>query len=133
MSPIQIKYAGQVELSEALERMANAGPSVAAAAVNAGLRVYETEARKSVPGTIKQEVGKYVRKGVNSIWGRAGLMRFPRKGDGQNGPHGIYLEHGTKFIRARHYIANAIARSKAFAINAAQRAAKRRLEQVANQ
>lgn len=122
---------GADDIQAALLRIENGEVSIARAAVSASLSVLAQAAANASPGTIKQETGKYVRVEGDRVWGRAGLIQFPRRGDGQNGPHGVYLDQGTKFIAARHFIGNALRANKSRALNAGQRAAARRVRQLA--
>jgi hypothetical protein len=105
--------------------------SVSMAFTYAFLGVQAQACRDASPGSVKQECGKFVRVSGIRVWGRAGLMKFPREGDGQNGPHGVYLTLGTKFIRARGFIQGALQGSQARAIAAGKAAAQRRVNRIA--
>lgn len=105
--------------------------SVAMSFAYAFLGVQAKACRDASPGSIKQECGKFVRVSGTRVWGRAGLMKFPRPGDGQDGPHGVYLTLGTKFIQARGFIQGALQGSQSRAIAAGKAAAKRRVERLA--
>ncbi len=105
--------------------------AIAMSAGYAGLGVLAKACRDAAPGSIKKEVGMFVRVSGNRVWGRVGLMKFPRPGDGQNGPHGVYLDQGTKFIAARHFIGNAISSAMPAARNAMQRAVQRKIKKLA--
>jgi len=106
--------------------------SIARSAVSAGIGVLANAAKSASPGTIKQECGGYVRATGKTVSGRAGLMRFPRPGDGQNRPHGVYLDQGTKYIPARGFIGNALRAATGRAAQAMKRAGKRRIQQLAS-
>ncbi len=105
--------------------------AVAMSAAYAGLGTLARACRDAAPGSIKQEVGMFVKVSGNKVWGRAGLMKFPRRGDGQDGPHGVYLDQGTKFIAARHFIGNAINSVMPVARNAMQAAVQRKIKKLA--
>jgi len=107
--------------------------SVAVSAVSAGLGVLASAAKQASPGTIRREVGKYIRTNGDVVWGRAGLMQFPRPGDGQHGPHGVYLDQGTRYIAARGFIGNALRGASGRAKAAMQRAAERKIQKLSNQ
>jgi HK97 gp10 family phage protein len=133
MSYIGTQVSGSDELLAKLSEMQKGSTSVAAATVSAGLNVLAKAAKEAAQGSIKEECGKFMRVRDGEATGRAGLIKFPRKGDGQNGPHGVYLERGTKFISARRTIASALKSAKPAAIATMRRAAEDKLEQMASQ
>ncbi len=117
---VNVKFKGFKAVDAKLSRLSDGSPRIARAAVNAGLRVLAAEVKTNAPGTIKREVGWYSRMDGGRAWGRAGLMQFPRQGDGQNGPHGVYVDQGTKFIQARHFVGRALSAAMPRAIQAAK-------------
>ncbi len=119
--------------SAMLSRIESQQLSIAKAAVSAGLNVMARAVRDASPGTIKQETGRYMRVSGGKVTGRAGLMRFPRKGDGQDGPHGVYVDQGTKYITPRRFAAAALRASESRAKAAAVAAVKRRIEKLTTQ
>lgn len=121
---------GSDELISNIERIQKSGKSIAMSTVNAGLTVYANAAKNASPGTIKQETGKYLRVNGEKVSGRAGLIRFPRRGDGQDGPHGVYLELGTKFISPRGFIRSALQSAMPSARAAMRRAAEQRIAKL---
>lgn len=127
-----IKVTGVDALLEQITNLQRpeAARSVALAFTYSALSVIERACKNAMPGSTKQEVGKYVRVTGDRVWGRAGLIRFPRQGDGQNGPHGVYLDQGTKFIPARRYISTAISGAMPSALEAGKRAAQRRIDKL---
>lgn len=129
---LKVTYRGFKEVDAKLSRLRRGSPAIARAAVNAGLAVLASAAKAAAPGTIGREIGWYVRGEGNHVHGRAGLMQFPNKGDGQNGPHGIYLDRGTKFIQARHFIGRALNSSMQRAIQAAKNAGHRTAQKIAS-
>lgn len=106
--------------------------AIALSVTYSGLGVIERACRNAAPGSIKQEVGKYVRVSGDRVWGRAGLIKFPRPGDGQNGPHGVYVDLGTKFITPRRFTENAISGATSTAIQAMKHAAARKIDKILN-
>lgn len=129
---VKVEHRGLRTIDANLSRLARGGVSIARASVSAGVGVLASSARNAAPGSISQEVGSYVRVTGETAWGKAGLMRFPRPGDGQNGPHGVYVDQGTKFIQARHFIGRAIQSALPRAIQAASSAAARVAQKIAN-
>lgn len=97
----------------------------------AGGVVMKDACKAAAPGSIKNEVGMSVGGQGEKTVVRVGLVKFPRRGDGQNGPHGIYLERGTKFIAARRFIQTALRSSRGRAIAAMRAAGKKRIQVIA--
>lgn len=129
---VKVTHRGLKTIDANLSRLGRSGVLIARASVNSGLNVLSTSAKNAAPGTISREVGKYVRVTGETAWGKAGLMQFPRPGDGQNGPHGVYVDQGTKFIQARHFIGRAIRSAFPRAIQAASSAAARVAQKIVN-
>lgn len=129
---VDVDVTGSDDIMRRLGFLEKQPKAVAISAVSAGLGVLASAAKQASPGTIRREVGKYIRVNGDVVWGRAGLMQFPRKGDGQNGPHGFYLDQGTKYIAARGFIGNAIRGASARARSAMKRAAERKIEKLAS-
>jgi hypothetical protein len=128
----QTKISGVDQLLDKVAMLSKpeSAKSVAMAFTYAFLGVQAQACKDASPGSIKQECGKFVRVAGTRVWGRAGLMKFPRPGDGQNGPHGVYLTLGTKFIRPQGFIEGALRGSQSRAIEAGKAAAKRRVERL---
>lgn len=114
--------------AERLRKLAKDAKKIARSAASAGLRVLSTAAKTAVPGTIKKEVGWYIRQDGTRAWGRAGLMQYPERGE--QGPHGLFLDLGTKYIAARHYIANALKQAAPAARRAMKRTAASRINRI---
>lgn len=120
---------GQSELSRKLKRLARGGPAIARSAVSAGLATMARAARKASPGAVKKEIGFYIRRKGDAVTGRAGLMQYPHRNKGK-GPHGLFLDIGTKYIVARHMITNALRESRPLAMKAAEKAARNKLNKI---
>lgn len=116
------------DMSDKLRRLANAAPAIARASVGAGLSTLAKSAKRAAIGGIKQEVGWYIRRSGNKAWGRAGLMQYPERG--QQGPHGLFIDLGTKYVTARHLIGAALGRAMPAARRAMERAAQSRINRV---
>lgn len=112
--------------------VANKRLSIARSAVAAGIGVLAKVSRAAVPGTIKREIGKTIKPaGSDSVTGRAGLMKFPKRGVRGKQAHGIFLERGTKYIQPpRRYVGGALAGSRARALAAMERAVRRKVESI---
>lgn len=123
---------GADKLQARLDALQREGAKIAAASVRAGVNVLASAARDAVPGTIKEEIGSYVRIEGNRVRGAAGLMVFPRNGRLVRGlrPHGVYLEKGTRYIAARHMIARALRAAQSRASTASQRVGVTKLSQL---
>jgi len=131
MGFVDIELTGSDDIMSRLGILEKQSKAVALAAVSAGLGVLASAAKQASPGTIRREVGKYIRSSGDVVTGRAGLMQFPRKGDGQNGPHGVYIDQGTKYIAARGFIGNALRGASGRAKAAMKRAAERKIAKLA--
>lgn len=121
------------QMLRTLNRLADNSQAVARASTAAGLSVLANACRQQSPGSVKEECGWFIRNDGERVWGRAGLMRFPKQGDGQNGPHGLFLTIGTRYIVARHFIENALRGAAPRARAAAKRAAERKIAKLARQ
>ena len=122
------------ELTHTVAVIGKHDKAVAWAAVRAGLRVYLRACKSVVRGSIRNEVGIYrLAQSEKIVQGVVGFKRFPRLGDGQNGPHGVYLEHGTKYIAPDHAVANALTTSRGAALAAMRAAIEKKLQQLAIQ
>lgn len=126
---LKVTYRGFKAVDATLARLARGAPLIARASVGTGLSVLSAAAKAAAPGSIKNEIGWHIETIGNETHGWAGFMQFPRPGDGPRGPHGVYLDQGTKFIRAWHFVGQALAaalpRARKAASNAAYRAAKK--------
>lgn len=125
-----VELQGVDKFQARLAKLRDGEAAVERAAVVAGCIVMLDACKAAAPGSIKQECGFYVRRNSDRTIGQVGLMKFPRRGDGQNGPHGIYLEHGTKYIAARRFIRSALQASRARAEVAMRQAAQRKIKQT---
>lgn len=128
--------AGIDQVQRELDRMRRDGVRIAAASVRAGVNVLVEAAVEAVPGQIKLEIGGYIRIRGTTVIGRAGLMVFPSKDGGLvRGlrPHGIYLEAGTRYIVARHWISSAMRTARPRAAAAMESAGQRKLKQLKGQ
>lgn len=130
---VDMEIKGGDELLKQLNVLANSSQAVSRAAIGAGCSVLANACRAASPGSVKDECGWFLRTEGDRVWGRAGLMRFPRPGDGPDGPHGAFLTLGTKYILARRFIETALKSSRQQAIAAAKRAAERKVAKLANQ
>mgnify|MGYP003450950817 CR=1 FL=1 len=126
-----IQIRGAKKLSKRLKALSQGGQEISRQSVRAGCSVLAAACTAAAPGTIKREVGFSVKQVGAKIVGRAGLMRFPRRSDGQNGPHGVYLDQGTKYITARRFIAAALRAGRSAALMAIRRSAKARIRRIA--
>lgn len=115
-------------LLQVASRVRKFTPSHRAAAVSgvrSGLMVMSTAARLASPGGIAREIGfrLLAYSGPLIVQGIVGL------GVGAGGkaprPHGFFLESGTKYIRARRFVRNAIAGARSSARTAMKNATKR--------
>lgn len=122
---------GMSNLLRELEGLEEHAPAIARAAVGAGLSTLAKAARTAAIGTIKDEVGWFIRQETSRIWGRAGLMQFADPGE-KDAPHGLFLDVGTRYIIARHNISKAMADAIPRAIKASQRAAERKIKSIRN-
>ena len=129
---VDMEATGGDDLMKSFVMLEKQSKSVALAAVSAGLGVLASAAKQASPGTIRREVGRYIRSSGDVVTGRAGLMQFPRPGDGQNGPHGVYLDQGTKYIAARGLISSALRGASGRAKAAMKRAAERKIAKLAS-
>lgn len=127
---IGIEVGGVDATLRKLTEISDGERSIAVASVSAGLRVFAQASRDASPGTIKDETGSYLKIAGKKVWGRAGLVKFPRRGDGQDGPHGVYLELGTKFISPRGFIRSALQSAMPSARAAMRRAAEQRIAKL---
>lgn len=127
---VDLEVHGTDELLAAFDNIGKNAKAVAVSGVSAALSVLASAARRASPGTVGRECGKRLSANGDVVSGRAGLMRFPRRGDGQNGPHGVYLDQGTRYIAARGFIGSALSQSRGAAIAAFKRAGERRLTKL---
>lgn len=127
---ISLEVGGLQGLLKAIDDLERGAMPMAISVVSAGTTVFKRAAVDASPGTIKSEIGRYLKIVGKRVTGRAGLMRYPKRGDGQNGPHGYYVDQGTKFISARRFIGPAMRRAIPAAMVAMQRAAERRVARV---
>lgn len=132
MAGIQITMSGAAGIDAKLKAIMDAKLSIQRAAVSTGVSVLSSAVKSASKGTIKQEIGKWVRVAGGGVTGRAGMMRFPRRGVRGKQPHGIYLEHGTKHITAQHFVANSLNGAKSRAVSAMEMSVKKKIEQIAN-
>lgn len=126
-----IESNGALQIIARMQAIADGHDEIALRAVVAGVSVIAKACRDASPGSIKNEVGSFVKVDADGAVGRAGLMKFPRRGQTGKGPHGVYLEHGTKYIAARHFIANAISASRGRAAIAMEKSLNRSLSRIA--
>ncbi len=124
-----IESNGALQLMAKMQNVADAQMKIARRAVGAGTGVMVKACRDASPGSVKNEVGRSIRVEGDVVTGKAGLMRFPKKGQSK-GPHGVYLEHGTKFIAARHFIRDALASSRNAAAIAMEKSVQRSIETI---
>ena len=127
---LSLTLSGVPELLAAIDDVKRGAVPMALSVVSAGTTVFRRAAVDAVPGTIKREIGRYLKINGKRVTGRAGLMRYPKRGDGPDGPHGYYVDQGTKFITARRFIGPAMRRAIPAAMLAMQRAAERRVARV---
>lgn len=127
---VKVTTRGVKAVDAKLSRLIRGGPGISRATVNAGLQVLSTAAKAASQGSIKGEVGWYSRILGGVASGVAGLLRLPRRGDRQGGPHGFFLDQGTKYIPARHTIGNALNAATPRAIQAAKNAGYRTAQKI---
>ncbi len=127
---VKVTTTGFKQVDAKFSRLIRSSPAIARAAVSAGLSVLAAAAKEAAIGTIKQEIGKYVRPTSSGAWGRAGLMQYPHRGDGQNGPHGIFVDQGTRYIQPRQFIGRALSAAAPRAIQAAKNAGFRTAKKI---
>lgn len=130
MSNLSSGLTGVAETQSQLDALAKAGPSIAAASVRSGVNTLASAAKQAVPGRIKLEIGGYVRIQGHQVIGRSGLMQYPNPGDTDPMPHGVFLEAGTRYIAARHMIANAMKTARPQAEAAMKRTAARKINSL---
>lgn len=118
------------DLKSELTVLEDSGASIAKTAAAAAVDTLKKAAVAAAIGTIKREVGGFVKQVGDEVIGRVGLMAFPKRGQKGKGPHGIYLESGTKYIVARHMISMAMDMAIARALDAAERAAEKKMNQI---
>lgn len=123
---MSVTTTGLAELDAKFAAVIAQAEQVQKSATRAAAMVLASAARRAVPGTIKQEIGKYM-LGTKA---RAGLLRFPQRGVRGRQPHGVFLDYGTKFIQPRRWVANALSAAQPQAEAAAQRAASRKIESI---
>lgn len=126
-----VKVTGTREVEARLLMLSNSAASIARSVVRTGCAVSAAACRNAAPGTIKREIGFSVKTSGKTSTGRAGLMRFPRRGEGQNGPHGIYVDQGTRHIAPRRFLAQALRSSRGQALAAMRRTANLRIQSLA--
>ena len=102
------------------------GKAIARAGISAACQEMAKACESNSPGSIKDEVGYSVKNKGDEVVGRVGLVKFPRRGQ-KNGPHGVYLERGTKFITPRKFIEQALRSSRPRALAAMRRVIKGRV------
>lgn len=127
---MSITLEGSNEFQARLERLKQHETAIERAGVKAACVVMANACRNAVPGRIKQEIGFRVKAVGDHVEGRAGLMRFPRSGDGQDGPHGVYVDQGTRYIAPRNWIKTALRSARAAAVAAMRRAIKGKIRAV---
>src|SRR5690348_13652658 len=132
-SMLSAETTGADAIVRTLQKIADAQTRIARNAVNAGTYVAAQACRQVAPGSTKREIGRFVKAAGAFAYGRAGLMALPKRNQAGKGPHGVYLDQGTKFIPARHFIGNALASARAPAINAMSESVNRTIETVASQ
>lgn len=126
-----ITLTGQNEFVDKLKALKQSSPEVERAAVVAGCAVMASACRQASRGSIVNECGFRIKEEGGKVTGRAGLVRFPRRGRKGRQPHGVYLTLGTKFYAAERFIQSALASSQQRAIAAMSRAAKGRIRAIA--
>ena len=112
MSGFEVELVGTEGVIEKLKALADHRVDVAVSAVRAGVRVFQSSARKAVKGTIKREITGWMKRTEEGAEGGAGLTKFPRRGVRGRQPHGVYLEHGTKYITANHNVARSLSSAR---------------------
>ncbi len=125
-----IETTGAAQIAANLQRIVDAQTQIARDAAGAGVSVSVQACRSAAPGSIKNEVGGYVKAQGAVATGKAGLMQYPRRGQQGKGPHGVYLDQGTKYITARHFIGQALAGSRAQAEQVMERSVERSIENL---
>ena len=111
-----------------LDGLANSGVEIAKSSSWAFVRVLKQAAVAAAIGGIKREVGGYVRQQGQNFISRVGLLAVPVRG--QRGPHGVFVELGTKYIVARHTISIAMDVALARAMDAAASAAEKKINSI---
>ena len=127
---ISMSIEGGSELSALLATLEEtAAASVSRAAVSAAIKVMRNEAVKASPGRVKLEHGTAILRRGQQVVGITGLGIGGYRAKVKR-PHGKYLELGTPYIDARHFLANAYRSAMPKAQAAMFRAAKRRIERI---
>lgn len=127
---VSIETTGVDAVRARMLRLQESAGSISRSIVRTGCAVLASACRNAAPGTIKQEIGFHVETSGKASTGRAGLMRFPRRGQ-TNGPHGIYIDQGTKYITPRRFLAAALGSSRGRALAAMRRTANLRIQSIA--
>jgi hypothetical protein len=115
-------------IQEDLNDVAGSGSDIARSASWAFVGVLKRAAVNVALGNIKKEIGGYVKTQGEQLISRVGLLAMPVRG--RRGPHGVFLELGTKYIVARHTISMAMEAALAIALNAAERAAQKKINSI---
>lgn len=118
---------GLADLRERLATFERNGPAIGRAAVAAGCAILAEAAKAAAPGSTKAEIGFYLRGKGTKTTGRVGFMQYPTPGQPKGGPHGIFLETGTKYILARHMVSAAMRQARPAALRAMTGNARKRI------
>jgi HK97 gp10 family phage protein len=129
MTVYSINTTGADDLLAKLDAIKNADAKLSRAAVGAAVRAFANAAKAAAPGSVKKEIRLTIRVKSGKITGRAGLMKIPKRGQ-RHGPHGVFLERGTKYITARRFINNALQAATPVAAVAARVAVERKLSSL---
>lgn len=115
-----------------LDALAEEGVAIALSTVGAGVAVLTRAAVDAAIGSTKGEIGGYVRVIGSQVIGRAGIMEYATAGEAVNGrqPHAAFLDGGTRFIRARQNISQALKAAAPKATAAMKRRYERKVSQV---
>lgn len=116
------------DVQDDLEGISGSGVSIAKSASWAFVGVLKRAAIQVALGNIKKEIGGYVKTRGEQLISRVGLLAMPVRG--RRGPHGVFLELGTKYIVARHTISIAMEAALTIALDAAERAAEKKINQI---
>ena len=126
---ITLRTTGVEQVAKTLELIADEETQAALATARAALKVLRNAGVKASPGRVKLEWGTRVTKRGPDVVGMTGLGVGGYRAKVKR-PHGRYLNDGTPYIAARHFVERAFEQARTRAMNAAKRVAKRKLQSI---
>lgn len=129
MFGMEVTGAEEVEAMFAELSSPRVAASVSKSAVNAGVKVMRNAGVRASPGRVKLEWGQRITVNGTRAVGEVGLGVGGYRGSVKR-PHGIYLDQGTQYISARHFVATAFAGARQRAEAAMKRVARSRINRI---